>query len=139
MDGLLSIQLLGVVDVEAEEVSQLGGRIDLGLPGILALAKHGDGHDVVAVLGGDEVGRLEEDGSSVGEGEGFPGWLGGQGGVDGLGDVRRSGCIVRCHRAGVVRRVQLLGDRRCLNLESSQNYHITTPSPVEDVPLCRQS
>jgi hypothetical protein len=47
---LLRVQLLCILDVESEEVDQLGGGIDLGLPGILALAQHGGRHDMVAVL-----------------------------------------------------------------------------------------
>jgi hypothetical protein len=53
------------------------------LPSVLALAEHGSGHDVVAVLGGDQVSSLEEDSSSVGKGEGLPGGLGSQSSVNG--------------------------------------------------------
>jgi len=78
-----AVELLSVVDVEAEEVSQFSSSIDLSLPSVLALAEHGSSHDVVAVLGGDQVSSLEEDSSSVGEGEGLPGGLGSQSSVNG--------------------------------------------------------
>ena len=61
MNGLRSVEILSVLDTETEEVAQLGGGVDLSLPGVLALTVHGQGHDIVAVLGGDQVGRLEED------------------------------------------------------------------------------
>lgn len=92
--GLLAVQLLGVLHVEAEEVCQLGGGVDLGLPGVFALAEHGGGHDVVAVLAGDQVGGLEKDGGAVCKGERLPCRLCGQRGVDGLGDVGGRGGMV---------------------------------------------
>lgn len=85
--GLLRHHLFGVRHVEAEEIAKLGGSVDLGLPCILALADHGSSHDVVAVLGGDEVGGLEEDCSTVGEGEGGPGLLGSESRLDSIVDV----------------------------------------------------
>ena len=39
-DRLLGVDLLGVVDVEAPEVDQLAGRVDLGLERRLRLAEH---------------------------------------------------------------------------------------------------
>ena len=41
--GLLLVDPLGEVDVEAEEVDQLAGAVDLGLVRGLALAQHGGG------------------------------------------------------------------------------------------------
>ena len=59
--GLLPVDPLGVVDVEAEEVDQLAGAVDLGLVGGLALAQHGGRVEPLAVGRGQQVGRLEED------------------------------------------------------------------------------
>ncbi|KAI6770572.1 hypothetical protein HG530_005201 [Fusarium avenaceum] len=114
--GLGVVELLGVVNVEAEEVSQLGGGVDLGLPSVLALAEHGSGHDVVSVLGGDEVGGLEEDGSSVVEGEGLPGGLGSQSSVDSSRDISWGGSVVGGDSGGMVGRVLLLGEGGSLDL-----------------------
>lgn len=116
MHGLGVVELLSVVNIEAEEVSQLGGGVDLGLPSVLALAEHGSGHDVVSVLGGDEVGGLEEDGSSVVEGESLPGGLGSQSSVDGSGDISWGGCVVGGDSGGMVGRVLLLGEGGSLDL-----------------------
>ena len=55
-----------ILDVVAEEINELGGGIDFGLPHGLALAQHRRGQDVVPVLGADQVGGLEEDGSAEG-------------------------------------------------------------------------
>ena len=45
IDGrLLVIDLLGEADIEAEEVCQLSSSIDLSLPCIFALTKHGSRH-----------------------------------------------------------------------------------------------
>jgi hypothetical protein len=104
------------VDVEAKEVSQLSGGVDLGLPSVLALAEHGSGHDVVSVLGGDEVGSLEEDGSSVVEGESLPGGLGSQSSVNGSRDISCCGSVVGGDSSGMVGRVLLLGEGGSLDL-----------------------
>jgi hypothetical protein len=87
--GLLGIKLFGVQYVEAEEVAKLSGSIDLGLPGVLALAQHRRSHNVVAVFGADQVRRLQEDGGAVGERQGLPIGLGGQGGFNGGSDILR--------------------------------------------------
>lgn len=112
MLGLGVVELLSIVNVEAEEVSQLGGRVDLGLPGVLALAEHGGGHNLIAVLCRDEVGGLEKDGGAVGKGERLPGWLGGESSIDGGRDVSVGGGVVRCDGCGVVSRIDLLGGGR---------------------------
>lgn len=70
------------MDIEAEKVTKLGSSIDLGLPGVLALAQHCRGHQLVAVLAADQIGRLEKDRRSVSEGQAFPCWLCVQGGID---------------------------------------------------------
>ncbi|KAL2288242.1 hypothetical protein FJTKL_04315 [Diaporthe vaccinii] len=89
--GLLSIQLLGVLDVESQEVAQLCGGVDLGLPCVLALAEHGGRHDLVSVLGGDQICGLQKDGGPVGEGQRCPRLLGSQGRVNCPLDILRSG------------------------------------------------
>lgn len=114
--GLDAVELLSVVDVEAEEVSQLSSGIDLSLPSVLALAEHSSGHDVVTVLGGDQVGGLEEDGSSVGEGEGLPSRLGSQSSVNGGRDIGSGGSVVRGDGGGMIGRVLLLGESGSLDL-----------------------
>lgn len=102
MQRLLRIQLLCILDIEPEEIHQLRSTIDLCLPGVLALAQHGRGHDLVAVFARDEVRGFEEDGGAVGEGEGFPGGLCGEGGGDGGGDVGGGGVGVGGDGGGVV-------------------------------------
>ena len=62
---LLPVDPLGEVDVEAEEVDQLAGAVDLGLECGLALAEHGGGVDPRAPRAGEQVGGLEEDGGPV--------------------------------------------------------------------------
>lgn len=72
VNRLLRIELLGILHAEAEEVNQLSSRVNLSLPGVLSLAMHGQGHDIVAVLGRNEVSGLEEDTSPLREGSGSP-------------------------------------------------------------------
>ena len=83
-DGLLPVDVLHELRVEAEEVRRLAGAVDLRLIGALRLVQHGGGVEDVAVLRGDEAGHLVEDGGAVLPGRGFPGLLGGQGGGKGL-------------------------------------------------------
>ena len=114
MDGLLSVQILRVLDVEAEEVAQFGRGVDFGLPCVLALAQHGRGHDFEAVFAGDQVGGFEEDGGAGGEGEGFPCWLCGEGGGDGVGDGGGAGVGVSGDDVFVVGGIGL-GEGRCFS------------------------
>jgi hypothetical protein len=72
VNRLLSIELLGILHTEAEEVNELSSRVNLGLPGVLALAVHGQSHDIIAVLGRNKVGGLEEDTGTLSEGSGSP-------------------------------------------------------------------
>jgi hypothetical protein len=72
VNRLLSIDLLSILHTEAEEVNQLSGRVNLSLPGVLALAVHGQCHDIITVLGRNEVGSLEEDAGTLSEGSGSP-------------------------------------------------------------------
>jgi hypothetical protein len=57
----LLLQDLGhIADVEAQEVAQLGGGVDLRLVGRLRLPEHRRGVDRVAPRPGEEVGRAQE-------------------------------------------------------------------------------
>ena len=62
--GLLAEDLGHVRDVVAEEVDQLARRVDLGLQDRLALVQHRRRIDDRAVLAGEQLGRLQEDGSA---------------------------------------------------------------------------
>lgn len=64
---LVSVCFLSVLDVESEEITQFRRSIDLGLPCILSLSDHGCSHDVISVLGRNQICCLEEDSSAVGE------------------------------------------------------------------------
>ena len=86
--GCSSQDLAGEVHVEAPEVDQLAGRVDLGLVGRLALAQHRRGVDPGAPRPGEQVGGLEQDGGAVVEGQVAPGRGGGDGGVDGGSGIR---------------------------------------------------
>lgn len=72
VDRLLSIDLFSILHTEAEEVNKLSSRVNLRLPGVLALTVHGQSHDIIAVLGRNEVGGLEEDAGALSEGSGSP-------------------------------------------------------------------
>jgi hypothetical protein len=75
------------VDVEAEEVDELAGRVDLGLVRGLALAEHGGGVEQRAVARGEQLRGLEEDAGARGPGQARPARAGLGGGVDGRVDV----------------------------------------------------
>lgn len=91
MNGLLSIELLGILHTEAEEVNELSSRVNLGLPGVLALTVHGQSHDIIAVLGRNEVGGLEENASTLREGSGSPSLARLEGGRNGSLDIGLGG------------------------------------------------
>ena len=57
-ERLLGVELLRVVRVEAPEVDQLAGRVDLGLEDRLRLAEHGGGVERGAPGGGEQLGGL---------------------------------------------------------------------------------
>ena len=77
------MDLLGVVYVEAEEVDQLTGTVDLRLVGVLALGQHGGRVDLRTVWTREQVGGLQEDGRAMLERHVLPLGLGLQCGVDG--------------------------------------------------------
>ena len=66
-DRLHLAELLGEVDVEAPEVGELGGRVDLGLAHRLALPEHRRGVDARAPRAGQQVGRAQQHGGAVGQ------------------------------------------------------------------------
>lgn len=83
VNGLLSIDLLGVLDSKAEEIDEFCGRVNLRLPGVLALAVHGQSHDIVTVLGRDQIGSLQEDAGALRKGGISPRLACGESGVNG--------------------------------------------------------
>ncbi len=93
------------MDVEAPEVHQLAGRVDLGLLGGLGLAEHRGGGDGLAPGARQQVGGLEQDRGAVVEGHRAPGRGGGQGGVDGVLGVLAGGVGVRTDDGLVVVRL----------------------------------
>ena len=64
-DRLLGQDAAREVHVEAPEVGQLAGRVDVGLVARLALAQHRRGVDRVAPRARQQIGGLQEDGGSV--------------------------------------------------------------------------
>ena len=116
---------MGVV---AQEVDQLADTVDLGLVDVLALAEHHGGAHQRAVLGGDEFGNLEQDGSAhrpVGLG---PLLAGLHGCVDRHLDLFRAGLVVggqhvmvvvRHHHFAGIARADLLAadDQRDIQLD----------------------
>ena len=65
MDWLLCVEILSILHIETQEITKLGGCINLSLPGVLALAVHRGRHNFVTILSADQVGCFEEDCSSV--------------------------------------------------------------------------
>lgn len=94
-----------------QEITQLCRCIDLRLPCILALPNHGCRHDVISVLGGNEVCCLEEDGRAVRKRETLPCCFCCQSFIYGLVDVRRAGVGVLCDNIGMGRGIVLRKDR----------------------------
>ncbi len=69
---LLAQDLGAVVDVEAPEVDQLAGSVDLGLPGRLRLPQHGGGVEGLPPRTGCQLGGLEQNRRAVLERHGPP-------------------------------------------------------------------
>ena len=69
---LLGGDLLGVVDVEPQEVDQLARRVDLRLERGLRLAEHGRGVETLAPRAREQLGGLEQDGGALVERQGAP-------------------------------------------------------------------
>lgn len=127
LGGLLLVDLLGVLAVEAEEIAELGSGINLGLPDVLALAEHGSGHHLVAVLGREEIGRLEEDSDTVVEGNGLPLGTGSDGTVNGLLGQSGIGLVEVGHHDLVLRGVELLSNVAGVNLGRKKNLRVSDP------------
>ena len=64
-DRLVLVDLLHEVGVEAPEVDELAGGVDLGLEDGLGLAEHGGRVGLVAARAGEQVGGLQEDRGAV--------------------------------------------------------------------------
>ena len=125
VNRLLGIEILGILDTKAQKVAQLGGGIDLGLESILTLTVHGQSHDVVTVLGRDEIGSLEEDTGPLREGSGSPGLTSSQCGINGGLDLRSRG--IGIGGEGSVRGRVGLGERCVFDLfagDGERDVHV---------------
>lgn len=58
-----------------EEIDQLSSSIYLSLPSVLALPQDRRSQELVAIFSADQIRCFQKDGSSVGEGQGFPCWF----------------------------------------------------------------
>lgn len=125
VNRLLGIEILGILDTKTQEVTQLGGGVDLSLESILSLTVHGQSHDVVTVLGRDEIRSLEEDAGPLRKGSRSPGLTGSQGGINGGLDLRSRG--IGIGGEGSVRGRVGLGERRVFDLcsgDGERNVHV---------------
>ena len=84
-DRLIGQDLPGERDVEAPEVDQLAGRVDLGLVRGLGLAEHGGRGEPLAPRTGQQVGGAEEDRGALVERRGAQPAAAGR--LDGVGRV----------------------------------------------------
>ncbi len=107
--GLLGVDLLHVVRVEAEEVDQLAGRVDLRLVRGLGLAEHRRGVEHLAVRTGQQVGGLEEDRGAVVPRHARPGLVRVERGLDGAIDLLLAALVPRAQHVRVVVRHHRLG------------------------------
>ncbi|EMR00971.1 hypothetical protein ADICEAN_03899 [Cesiribacter andamanensis AMV16] len=82
--GLHLVHLAHEVNVEAQKVDELTGRINLGLVGILGLAQHGGGIESGPVGAGNQLGSFQENAGAHFPAHAFPQLLGIQGGLYGL-------------------------------------------------------
>ena len=104
-DRLLLEDLPAERDVEAQEVDELAGAVDLGLERRLALAEHRRGVERVAPRPGEQVGRAQQHRRPVVERRVAPGRGGGQRGVDGRLHVGRAGVAGRAEHGRVAVRL----------------------------------
>jgi len=92
-EGLLLQDPLPEVDVVPEEVHELAGRVDLGLPDRLGLTENRSRVQGVPVGTADQFGRLQEDGGPLFEGGGGPVRCCGLGGLHGSLHVGGPSCL----------------------------------------------
>ncbi len=116
-ERLLVEQFLPVVDVEAPEIHDLGGRVDFRLERRLRLAEHRRGVQVVAPGGRQELGGFQDDGGAIVERPAGPFGPRGERRVDGHPHVLFGGLvifgedvavIVRHHRLAAAARLDFL-------------------------------
>lgn len=88
VNGLLGIQLFGILDTKAEEITQLSSRVNLSLPGVLALAVHSKRHNIIAVLGANQISSLQEDAGTLSEGSRSPRLASSESRSNGVLDIR---------------------------------------------------
>lgn len=111
MNGLLSIQILSILNPKPKEITQLGRSINLSLPSIFPLAMHSQRHNLIPVLARDQVRSLEENARTISKRGRSPRLSRSKGSIDGSFDVRSGGIRVRRYRSmrGGVRLCEDLG------------------------------
>src|SRR5210317_524663 len=92
--GLVGINLLRVVHIEAQKVDQLAGCINLCLVGALAGGKHADGIHDVTILTGKQLGSFEKDRGALFPTQVGPIFLGGHGSINRHVDLFFTGQVV---------------------------------------------
>ncbi len=103
--GLLGEDVPAVLDVEAPEVGELAGGVDLGLDGGLRLAEHGGGVEGGTPGAAEQVGGAQQHGGAVVVAEGAPAGGGLAGGLDGVGGVLLGGVAEGAEHVAVVVRL----------------------------------
>lgn len=106
--GLDLIHVVDVLGAKTQEVTDLRTSVDLSLPHVLALAHHGGGQKLVAVLVRNQVSSFETDGSALAPGEVRPSLLGLERALNSGVDHRLVGLVVHTEGLGVVTGVDLL-------------------------------
>jgi hypothetical protein len=119
--------------------ADLSSSIDLCLPRILSLTKHGRRHKLVSVLSADKICCLQEDGSTVVPGDGLPPCAGGKGTLDGGGDGSLISFVIFTEVPSVVSWKRLFGELAGLDLVGGTTNitdHITAKALQQDIPAC---
>jgi hypothetical protein len=98
---------------------------------------HGQGHNIVAVLGRDQISGLEEDAGTLGEGGISPGLAGCEGRIDGRLDIGLGGIGVSCQRS-VGGGVSLGESLRALDLDSMLGLLLFFNIQSQCLPPCQQ-
>ncbi len=107
MDRLLCIQILGVLNIEPQEVTEFRSSVNLRLPSILSLSHHRRNHQLITILGTDQICSFEENSSSVSKRHRLPSRLGGKGGFDGFRHIGAAGIVVSTHSISMVGGISL--------------------------------